>query len=204
MKEEMELDAGRPEGAGEINEQEQEDLRRLDGVTYEPEAAVERTGDYREAEAIQGALSAVVESGRAPKDDAGVELDGKGGRPADTVSLDGKGNDMTAGEAALDAPRAAVQTRSPSPAFTLDGKGTDLSPDSDRETPLTTPRTPERSKTPGQGETSAQERGVEDGGSNIQFQIQAATNIHSKSENTRSDAKKKKKSMEDDLISKIG
>ncbi|MFN2298653.1 MAG: hypothetical protein ACK2UB_07385 [Anaerolineales bacterium] len=204
MKEEMELNAGQPEGAGEINEQEQEDLHRLDGVTYEPEAAVERTGDYREAEAIQGALSAVAEPGRPPKDDSGVELDGKGERPSDTVSLDGKGNDLKAGEVVLDAPQTAVQTNNPSPAFTLDGKGADRSPDSDGKIPSTTPRTPERSGASGQGETSALERGVDDGGANIQFRIQEATNDHNNSETTRSDVKKKKDSTEEDLISKIG
>jgi hypothetical protein len=204
MKEEMELNAGRQEDAGETNEQEQEDLRRLDGVTYEPEAAVERTGDYREAEAIQGALSAVVEPGRPPKDDAGVELDGKGERPSDAVSLDGKGNDLTAGEVALNTPQAAVRAGRPSPAPALDGKGEVTPPDRAEETPLTTPRTPERSGASGQGETSALERGVDDGGANIQFRIQEAMNDHNNSENTRSDVKKKKDSTEEDLISKIG
>lgn len=63
MTEKMELDAGRTEGAGETGEPEREDLRRLDGVTLEPEAAVERGGDFREAEAIRGALASVIESG---------------------------------------------------------------------------------------------------------------------------------------------
>jgi hypothetical protein len=203
MKEEMELDAGRQEDAGEINEQEQEDLRRLDGVTYEPEAAVERTGDYREAEAIQGALSAVVEPGRPPKDDAGVELDGKGERPSDTVSLDGKGNDLTAGEVALDAPQAAVQTRSPSPALPLDGKGADRSPDSDGKTPLTTPRTPEQSKPPGEDDSSAELKDADDDGAEIMFRFQEATNRNTKSNKSSESAKKKRDGYKDKLAQNL-
>ena len=114
MKDRMEFDPGRDEGAGEP--QDREDMRRLDGVTEEPAAAVERAGDFREAEAIQSEfVSAVIEGGEIPgatplpiphPEDAVEE-----GRPpedAAEVQLDGKGADQSpdiAGEVSLAAPQ---------------------------------------------------------------------------------------------------
>jgi hypothetical protein len=135
MKDRMEFDPGRDEGAGEPTDRE--DMRRLDGVTEEPAAAVERTGDYREAEAVQGAFEAVVEHGgeipaatplpiphpadavepgSPPEDAAEVQLDGKGGRPSPAFTLDGKGTDQSpdiAGEVALAAPRETESEGAP-------------------------------------------------------------------------------------------
>jgi hypothetical protein len=200
MRDHMELDSGRPEGAGETKEQAE--LRALDDVTFEPGESVEQKGDYRQAEEIQAALSEVVEAGPPAKDDAGVQLDGKGGRPASVVSLNGKGNDLSAGDVPLAAPQASVHTNG-GPAFTLDGKGTDRPPLPAGEVPPFVPEKPQRGAAPGQGETSARERGVEDGAANIQFRVQEATNIYNKSEHTRSDVKKKSDGTDEDIIKNL-
>jgi hypothetical protein len=68
----------------------------------------------------------------------------------------------------------------PSPAFTLDGKGVDRSPDPAAEVPPAAPQTPERGADPGESETSAGERVVEDDGANVQFRIREALNTHTK------------------------
>jgi hypothetical protein len=211
MSEKMELDAGRPESAGEMKEQE--DLRALDEATHEPGEAVEQRGDYREAEAIQGAFESVVETGREipvatplpiphPEDAADAQVDGKGGRPASVVSLDGKGNDLTAGDVPLAAPQASVHETG-GPAFTLDGKGTDRSTHPAAEVPLAAPEQPQRGATPGPGDSSAKGKGIEDDGAEIMFRIQEATNRYSKAENTRSDVKKKSDSTDEDIIKNV-
>ncbi|MBN1438567.1 MAG: hypothetical protein JW929_04080 [Anaerolineales bacterium] len=127
MMEKMEFDPGRDEGVGDPEDREA--MRRLDDVTEEPAAAVERAGDFREAEAIQGEfVSAVIgggkvpgatplpiprpadaaEPGKPPEDAVEVQVDGKRGRPSPTFTLDGQGavpSPGIAGEAALAAPR---------------------------------------------------------------------------------------------------
>jgi hypothetical protein len=135
MKKRMEFDPGREEGAGEPKDQE--GMRRLDGISEEPAAAVERTGDFREAEAIQSEfVSAVIEGGeipgatplpiprpedavepgKPPEDAAEVQLDGKGGRQSPAFTLDGKGADQSpdiAGEVSLAAPQETVSEGAP-------------------------------------------------------------------------------------------
>ncbi|MBN1438568.1 MAG: hypothetical protein JW929_04085 [Anaerolineales bacterium] len=180
MSGKMELDTGRSEGAGESKELETQ--RRLDDATFEPEAAVEGTGEYREAEAIQGALATIIEGSAEnrgatplpiprPEDASGAQLDGKGERPI--------------------------------PAFTLDGKGADRSSDKAGEVPLPAPEELERGPAPGEGEPSALERGAEDNGAKIQFRIQEAVNPHNNSVITGSDVKKKSEGTEEDIIKNL-
>jgi hypothetical protein len=169
MREKMEFESGRDEGAGDMKEQE--DLRALDEATHEPGEAVEQRGDYREAEAIQGAFESVVETGgeipgatplpiprpedavepgKPPEDAAEARLDGKGGRPVSALSLDGKGNDLSAGDVPLAAPQEAMLEKdTSSPAPTLEGKGITRSTENTGEDLPSANRKAERNTDPG-------------------------------------------------------
>src|SRR5512136_1539013 len=57
-----EIEALTPETAESGESSEQAAARRLDDATFEPQALIEQTGDYRQAEQLQGGLEDMIRS----------------------------------------------------------------------------------------------------------------------------------------------
>jgi hypothetical protein len=220
MTEKMEFDPGRGEGAGEPKEQEE--LRQFDDATYEPRAAAEQSGGYREAEAIQSAFESAVENGGEipgatplpiprPAGAADGPLDGKGKRPSSAASPDGEGNDLAAGKAGdipLAAPQETHERGAASPASAPDGKDAGRATDSSDEVPSAAPRKAVRSTAPGGApkesvspvEGEAHENSDKEGN----FQIQSLQDRGGDAKSTAASVKDQQKHSDESIIQKAG
>jgi hypothetical protein len=78
-------------------------LQELDDATFEPQARIEQTGDFRQSEAIQTKLSALMEG-------AGAESEGRSAAPAGATEVPAVTGFGSAKEAAPDAGALAPKT----------------------------------------------------------------------------------------------
>jgi hypothetical protein len=210
------------EGRESGEQTENLEQQKLDDATFEPRAAAEQSGDYREAEAIQGAFESVVEDGGEipgatplpiprPAGAADGPLEGKGKRPSSAASLDGEGNDLAAGKAGdipLAAPQEAHERGAASPAATPDGKDAGRATHGSGEVPSAASRKPVRSTAPGgapkESVSPVEGEAHENSDKGGNFQIQSLQDRGGDAKSTAASVEDQQKHSDDSLIQKVG